>query len=182
MRRLLAFSICALATPLTSSAQPDPLCALNCRAAVPGRAALAYEACLALVCHPGVPNGPAWEAGRIDDPGHGGFASVQSDDFSQQLILTCESRGPISVALRTATLDRGEVQWLVDGQSVEWLDLRQRGGLLVAEVPRASRLIMALQDGGRVTVLSQDGRLQTSFGLRGSNRAITQAMGYCAER
>ncbi|SMY07355.1 hypothetical protein [Flavimaricola marinus] len=174
--------ICGMVWPAAGLAQPAGECALGCSVTFPGRLGAGYEACMALACPSDGLSGPAWEFGRMEDPEHGGFAAISSDDLSQQLILTCESRGPISVVLRSATIDRGEAQWIVDGQSVEWLDMEQRNGVLVAEVPRASRLVMALQDGGRVSVLSRDGRAQVDFGLRGSDRAITAAMDYCMER
>lgn len=186
MRWLLACMIWVLSGPATAQALADPFCALSCRASVPLGPALgndlAYDACVALLCRTDGPSGPAWDVGRMHDPNHGGYASVSSADMSEQLIVTCESRGPMSVLLRSGSMDRGEVQVIVDGQGVEWLTLDQRGGVLIAEIPRTSRLVMALQDGGQVSLLSTSGQMRSDFGLRGSDRAIRQAMGYCMER
>lgn len=186
MRWLLACLIWGLSGPATAQGLADPFCALSCRASVPGGTTLggdlAYDACMALLCQYNGPSGPAWEVGRMNDPTHGGYASVSSADMSEQLIVTCESRGPMSVLLRSGSMDRGEVQVIVDGQGVEWLTLEQRDGMLISEIPRTSRLLMALQDGGQVSLLSTSGQMRSDFGLRGSDRALQQAMGYCMER
>ena len=118
----------------------------------------------------------------MDDPNHGGYASVSSDGGAETLILTCESRGPMALLLRSGRVDRGEVQIRVDGSGVEWLRLDQRAGLLIGEIPRASRLVAALQDGEMVEIVTAGGQITARFGLRGSARAIADAMAYCMER
>lgn len=163
----------------------DARCALSCVAGA--RTGFDEAACLALLCRgplPGVPEqaGPAWQAGRMDDPHHGGFASVRSADDARELLLTCESSGPIVLVLRSGSAQAGEVQVVVPGFAPEWLVLRQRDGALRGELPRGTGLVQALRLGSEVSLIAQSGHVTGPFPLRGAARAIDRAMGYCMER
>lgn len=170
LRAIVLFLLCSAAVP---AAAQSAACAPPCRDVV--------LVCRVLGCAELRPLSPAWMSGRMEGPEHGGFAAVGSASGAEQLVLTCESRGPMSLVLMSGRVDRGEVELRVDGAGIEWLELAQREGVLVGEIPRGSRLVHALQDGEVVDIVSADGRA-IRFGLRGSARAIDQAMAYCAER
>lgn len=180
--RLMLFSVvCMLATAALGQEREGVACDLACLLGRHWGSALAPDVCDLFGCLGGQTE-PAWQAGRMEAPDDGGFAFVASVTGADKFVVTCESRGPMSVILRSGQAGRGEVQLLVDGVGIEWLTLQQRNGSLVSEIPRASRLLFALQDGATLEVIAADGRRVARFGLRGSSRAITTAMDYCSAR
>lgn len=187
MRILTAILALGLLGTGAAKAQEDPMevqrCVWSCLSNFGPADNPAYEQCVIDHCgfdRPSEPgNAPTgWQTGRIDN-GRTAYAGVDTPDGGTGVYYFCDRAGRSELMIAGVSGPAGAWALVIDGQTHAFnFALRANG--VSTRIDPGDDVLLALSRGSRVA-LSGPGLPDndTSMGLGGSSRAISQALSYC---
>lgn len=173
--------------PVAVMAQEDPMevqrCVWRCLANSGPADNPAYEQCVTDHCGLDGPsdqgNAPTgWQAGRIDG-GRTAYAGVDTPDGGKGVYYFCDRAGRSELMIAGVSGPAGAWALVIDGQTYAF-NFAVRANGVSTRIDPGDDVLGALSRGSRVA-LSGPGLPDndTSMGLSGSSRAISQTLSFC---